>query len=169
MFTLDTYSITFFPIFSFSPPFSLSYIFLLLHSFIPSFPFLYLPIHSPQFTLSFAIVSLLLSVGHLHAYCTLDPPTNSPSLPLPHFPLRFQPPLSGPPTHLPAPSRRLFPVWSTVRNGVRFPVNADTPPHPSVHYSAIVALASNDPYLYPRGAGDRIWTRFSASFQRERV
>lgn len=110
MFTLDTYSITFFSIFSFSPPFSLSYIFLLLYSFIPSFPFLYLPIHSPQFTLSFAIVSLLLSVGHLHAYCTLDPPTNSPSLPLPHFPPRFQLPLSGPPTHLPAPSRRLFPV-----------------------------------------------------------
>lgn len=158
MFTLDTYSITFFPIFSFSPPFSLSYIFLLLHSFIPSFPFLYLPIHSPQFTLSFAIVSLLLSVGHLHAYCTLDPPTNSPSLPFPHFPPRFQPwaalqlicrlPLAVcSPFDRPSDS-------PTVRNGVRFPVNTDTLPHPSVHYSAIVALASNDPYLYPRGAGD---------------
>lgn len=41
MFTLDTYSITFFPIFSFSSlSFSLSYIFLLLYFFIPSFIFL---------------------------------------------------------------------------------------------------------------------------------
>lgn len=57
MFTLDTYSITFFPIFSFSSlSFSLSYIFLLLYFFIPSFIFLPFSL----FTHSFASVYPLI-------------------------------------------------------------------------------------------------------------
>lgn len=68
---------------------------------------------------------------------------------------RFQPPLSGPPTHLPAPSRRLFPDRPSARaDSLRskrrtFP-GKHRRPSPAVHYSAIVALASNDPCLYSR-------------------
>ena len=162
MFTLDTYSITFFPIFSFSSlSFSLSYIFLLLYFFIPSFIFLpfslfthsFAPVYHSQFFLScFRLVTctpIARSILQLTLPLSLSPifrrVFNRPWAALQlicRLPLAVCSPFDRPSDS------------PTVRNGVRFPVNTDTLPHPSVHYSAIVALASNDPYLYPRGAGD---------------
>lgn len=175
MFTLDTYSITFFSIFSFSSlSFSLSYIFLLLYFFIPSFIFLpfslfthsFAPVYPPIrncFSLAFgwslarSILQLTLPLSLSPIFrCVFNRPWAALQL-ICRLPLAVCSPFDRPSDS------------PTVRNGVRFPVNTDTLPHPSVHYSAIVALASNDPYLYPRGAGDRIWTRFSTSFQRGRV
>lgn len=129
-------------------------------SSLPSFSplVLYLPTHS-QFSCSFGW-SLARSI------------TNSPPLSLsPHFP-RFQPPLSGPPTHLPAPSRRLFPdrlsarvdslrsKRCTFRAGVSR--QTQTPPLLPCIIPRSLLAASNDPYLYStskwRCAANRIWT-----------
>lgn len=174
MFTLDTYSITFFPIFSFSSlSFSLSYIFLLLYFFIPSFIFLpfslfthsFAPVYPPIrncFSLAFgwslarSILQLTLPLSLSPIFrCVFNRPWAALQL-ICRLPLAVCSPFDRP-SDSPRSKR------------CTFPGKHRHPFLPSVHYSAIVALASNDPYLYPRGAGDRIWTRFSASFQRERV
>lgn len=126
-----------------------------LPSFSPWF-FIYPPIRN----------SLARSVGHLPAR-SLTPPLSL----SPHFP-RFQPPLSGPPTHLPAPSRRLFPdrlsarvdslrsKRCTFRAGVSR--QTQTPPLLPCIIPRSLLAASNDPYLYStskwRCAANRIWT-----------
>lgn len=110
---------------------------LLLYSpFIFSLSILYLPIHSHRvYPRPFAILSLARSVGHLHAYCTLDRSSNPLSLSLSlflHFPPRFQP--SERPSNSFASSLPPFVPRSTARIhrskrlGNRcFPANTDTP------------------------------------------
>lgn len=70
--------------------------------FLPTF--LYLPAHSQFFLLLVRLVTCTPIARSITNSNSHSPPIS-----------RFQPPLSGPPTHLPAPSRRLFPDRPSAR------------------------------------------------------